>query len=59
MIFYLWWRDPKGMVILGGFVQAATLPIIAGATLYLRYRRTDRASGAVEAVGRVPVVRAS
>jgi manganese transport protein len=42
MLFYLWWRDPKGMVILGGFVQAATLPIITGATLFLRYRRTDR-----------------
>lgn len=41
MVFYLWWGDPKAMVILGGFVQAATLPIIAGATLYLRYRRTD------------------
>jgi len=41
MVLYLWWRDPKGMVILGGFVQAATLPIIAGATMYLRYRRTD------------------
>ncbi|HEY4310066.1 MAG TPA: Nramp family divalent metal transporter [Pirellulales bacterium] len=42
MILYLWWRDPKGMVILGGFVQAATLPIITAATLYLRYKRTDR-----------------
>ena len=30
------------MVIIGGFVQAATLPIIAGAALYLRYRRLDR-----------------
>jgi len=38
---YVWFRDPKLMVVLGGFVQAATLPIIAGATLYLRYRRTD------------------
>ena len=39
---YLWRRDPRAMVILGGFVQAATLPIISGAAVYLRYRRTDR-----------------
>jgi manganese transport protein len=41
LLLYLWWADPKAMVILGGFVQAATLPIISGATIYLRYRRTD------------------
>ena len=29
------------MVIIGGFFQAATLPIISGAAIYLRYRRTD------------------
>jgi hypothetical protein len=29
------------MVIIGGFFQAASLPIISGAALYLRYRRTD------------------
>ncbi len=38
---YLLFRDPKLMVIIGGFVQAATLPIISGAAIYLRYRRTD------------------
>jgi manganese transport protein len=42
VLLYFWHRDPKGMVIIGGFVQAATLPIIAGAALYLRYRRLDR-----------------
>lgn len=42
LALYVWLRDPKMMVVLGGFVQATTLPIIAGATLYLRYRRTDR-----------------
>jgi Mn2+/Fe2+ NRAMP family transporter len=42
LLLYFWQRDPKGMVIIGGFVQAATLPIIAGAALYLRYRRLDR-----------------
>jgi manganese transport protein len=41
LLFYLYWRDPKAMVILGGFVQAATLPVISGAAVYLRYRRTD------------------
>jgi hypothetical protein len=29
------------MVIFGGFFQAATLPVISAATIYLRYRRTD------------------
>jgi Mn2+/Fe2+ NRAMP family transporter len=41
LLLYLYWRDPKAMVILGGFVQAATLPIIAGAAVFLRYRRLD------------------
>lgn len=41
LILYLGVRDPKLMVIIGGFVQAATLPIISGAAIYLRYRRTD------------------
>lgn len=38
---YLWVGDPKAMVIFGGFFQAATLPIIGFAAIYLRYRRTD------------------
>ncbi len=38
---YVVYPDPKGLVIIGGFAQAATLPLICGATLYLRYRRTD------------------
>jgi Mn2+/Fe2+ NRAMP family transporter len=41
LFLYFWQRDPRGMVIIGGFFQAATLPIISGAALYLRYRRTD------------------
>jgi manganese transport protein len=41
LALYLTFPDPKGLVIFGGFAQAATLPIISGATLYLRYRRTD------------------
>ena len=41
LVLYLWWRDPRAMVVLGGFFQAVTLPIISGAAVYLRYRRTD------------------
>jgi manganese transport protein len=41
LTLYLLFPDPKGLVIVGGFAQAATLPLICGATLYLRYRRTD------------------
>ncbi|HEY2840156.1 MAG TPA: Nramp family divalent metal transporter [Pirellulales bacterium] len=42
LAWYLWMRDPRAMTILGGFVQAATLPIIAGAAIFLRYRRLDQ-----------------
>jgi Mn2+/Fe2+ NRAMP family transporter len=35
-------RDPKAMVIIGGFMQGATLPLISAAAIYLRYRRTDK-----------------
>src|SRR5262245_13684629 len=42
LFLYLTLGDPKLMVIIGGFFQAATLPIISGATIYLRYFRTDR-----------------
>lgn len=38
---YLWMGDPPFMVLIGGLAQGITLPIISGATLYLRYRRTD------------------
>lgn len=41
LTLYLLFPDPKGLVIVGGFAQAATLPFICGATLYLRHRRTD------------------
>ncbi len=41
LVLYLVFRDPRAMVVFGGFFQAATLPIISGATIYLRYRRTD------------------
>jgi Mn2+/Fe2+ NRAMP family transporter len=41
-LLYVFVRDPKVMVVIGGFFQAATLPIISGAAIYLRYFRTDR-----------------
>lgn len=34
--------SPLKMVLASGFVQALTLPMIAGAAVYLRYTRTDR-----------------
>lgn len=34
-------KDPVGMVLVGGFVQALTLPMIGGAAVYLRYRGAD------------------
>jgi hypothetical protein len=42
LALYLAYGDPNLMVIIGGFFQAATLPIISGATIYLRYFRTDK-----------------
>lgn len=41
LLLYLVFGDPQLMVIFGGFAQAATLPVIGGAAIYLRYRRVD------------------
>ncbi len=41
LAFYIFARDPQLMVKIGGIAQAATLPMIAFATLYFRYRRVD------------------
>jgi Mn2+/Fe2+ NRAMP family transporter len=38
---YLIEPEPVGMVTFGGFAQGMTLPVIGGATVYLRYRKTD------------------
>lgn len=40
LLFYLI-KNPVTMVIIGGFAQALTLPMIAIAAIFLRYRRTD------------------
>lgn len=42
LLFFLVARDPKLMVTIGGFAQAATLPMIAVATLYFRYRKIEK-----------------
>jgi len=42
---YYAWREPQGLVVAGGVAQALMLPLIAGATLYLRQRDTDRRVG--------------
>jgi manganese transport protein len=39
--FYIFARDPQLMVKVGGIAQAATLPMIACAALYFRYKRVD------------------
>jgi Mn2+/Fe2+ NRAMP family transporter len=42
LIMYIFVGNPATMVMIGGLAQAVTLPIISGATLYLRHRRTDK-----------------
>ena len=42
LAIFIWVPNPARLVIIGGFAQALTLPMIATAALYLRYRRTDR-----------------
>lgn len=42
LCLYFFFREPKVMVAFGGFIQAATLPLISFSTLYLRYKKTDR-----------------
>jgi Mn2+/Fe2+ NRAMP family transporter len=41
MLLYLMFGEPRGMMIFGGFFQGITLPVIAAASVYLRYRKTD------------------
>ena len=38
-------REPKGLVAVGGFAQGLILPLIAGAAIFLRNRDTDRRVG--------------
>jgi Mn2+/Fe2+ NRAMP family transporter len=41
VVLYVAIKDPVKMVIISGFMQALTLPMIAAAALFLRYKRTD------------------
>ena len=42
---YYAFREPQGLIKAGGIAQALMLPFIAGATIYLRRRDTDRRVG--------------
>jgi Mn2+/Fe2+ NRAMP family transporter len=42
---YYAFREPQGLIKAGGIAQALMLPLIAGATLYLRNRDNDRRVG--------------
>ncbi len=42
---YYAFREPQGLIKAGGIAQALMLPFIAGATIYLRQRDTDRRVG--------------
>ncbi|MGE5610333.1 MAG: Nramp family divalent metal transporter [Bacillota bacterium] len=42
LILFIAIKDPVKMVLVGGFIQAVTLPMIAVAAIYLRHRHTDR-----------------
>lgn len=42
LVLFLSFKEPKWMVVIGGFGQALTLPIIAAVTIYFRYRKLDR-----------------
>lgn len=41
LVFYIFAQKPGMMVTIGGIAQAATLPMIAIATVFFRYRRVD------------------
>ena len=42
LCLFLAFKEPKWMVVVGGFGQALTLPMITAATIYFRYRKLDR-----------------
>lgn len=42
LILFFTFKDPRQMVVIGGFAQGLMLPLISGVTVYFRYRRTDR-----------------
>jgi manganese transport protein len=44
---YYAYREPQGLIKVGGIAQGMMLPLIAGAALYLRQRDTDRRVGPI------------
>lgn len=42
LVLFLIYREPRAMVVVGGFAQALTLPIISGCAVYFRYWKLDR-----------------
>ncbi len=42
LVLILTFKEPRMMVVVGGFAQALMLPIITAVTIFFRYRRTDR-----------------
>ena len=42
LLLFIWFPNPVRLVLIGGIAQALSLPIIAVAAVYLRYRVTDR-----------------
>jgi manganese transport protein len=45
LAIYFAFREPQGLIKVGGIAQGLMLPLITGATLYLRQRDTDRRVG--------------
>jgi Mn2+/Fe2+ NRAMP family transporter len=41
LILFIAIKNPVKMVLIGGTMQAITLPMLAGAAVYLRYKRSD------------------
>lgn len=42
LILFFTFKDPRQMVVIGGFAQGLMLPLVSGVTVYFRYCRTDR-----------------
>ena len=53
LAIFLSFREPLMLIAIGGAAQALMLPLIAGATLYLRYRDCRRAGRPIEAQRRL------
>jgi Mn2+/Fe2+ NRAMP family transporter len=42
LALFFTFKEPAFMVVVGGFAQALTLPMISAATIYFRYKKLDR-----------------